>query len=217
MKRTKIVCTIGPASENKETLRKLFEEGLDVCRLNFSHGTHEEHQKKIDIIKELREEMNKPVAIMLDTKGPEIRLGNFKDNMIVDLKDNDKFIITTRDITGDENIVSVSYKDLPKDLEKGSKVLIDDGLVGLVVDKIEDTEIYLTVESGGQISSHKGVNVPNAEIKLPALTEKDKEDIIFGIKNDIDFIAASFIRPWSRNTNRRSTYCTKRNNKKMQP
>lgn len=194
MKRTKIVCTIGPASENKETLRKLFEEGLDVARLNFSHGTHEEHQRKIDTIKELRKEMDLPIAIMLDTKGPEIRLGNFKDNMEINLKENDKFTITTREILGDENIVSVSYKDLPKDLEIGSKVLIDDGLVGLIVESIEDTEINLKVESGGLISSHKGVNVPDSHINLPALTEKDKEDIIFGIKNDIDFIAASFIR-----------------------
>lgn len=194
MKRTKIVCTIGPSSQDKEVLKKLIEEGLDVCRLNFSHGTHEEHQAKINTIKELREEMNLPIAIMLDTKGPEIRLGNFKDNMTVTLKDNDKFILTTREVEGDENIVSVSYKGLPQDLKVGSKVLIDDGLVGCVVDEIDGTEIKLTVESGGIISSHKGVNVPNADIKLPALTEKDKEDLKFGIKNDVDFIAASFIR-----------------------
>lgn len=194
MKRTKIVCTIGPSSQDKEVLKKLIEEGLDICRLNFSHGTHEEHQAKINTIKELREEMNLPIAIMLDTKGPEIRLGNFKDNMTVTLKDNDKFILTTREVEGDENIVSVSYKGLPQDLKVGSKVLIDDGLVGCVVDEIDGTEIKLTVESGGIISSHKGVNVPNADIKLPALTEKDKEDLKFGIKNDVDFIAASFIR-----------------------
>lgn len=194
MKKTKIVCTIGPSSEDKEMLRKLFNEGLDVCRLNFSHGNHENHKEKIDMIKELREEMNLPIAIMLDTKGPEIRLGDFKDNAVIELKDGDKFTITTRDILGDQDIISVSYKDLPKDLEVGSKVLIDDGLVGLVVEKIEDTEIYLSVESGGVISSHKGVNIPNANINLPALTEKDKADILFGIENDIDFIAASFIR-----------------------
>lgn len=194
MKKTRIVCTIGPASEDEKVLRSLIEEGLDVARLNFSHGTHEEHKKKIETIKKLRKELNKPVAIMLDTKGPEIRLGNFKDNMVLELKDKDKFILTTRDILGDEKIVSVSYKDLPKDLNPGSTVLIDDGLVGLVVDKIEDTEIYTTVESGGSISSHKGVNIPNAQINLPALTTKDEEDILFGIENDIDFIAASFIR-----------------------
>ena len=194
MKKTKIVCTIGPSSEDKEMLRKLFNEGLDVCRLNFSHGNHENHKEKIDMIKELREEMNLPIAIMLDTKGPEIRLGDFKDNAVIELKDGDKFTITTRDILGDQDIISVSYKDLPQDLEVGSKVLIDDGLVGLVVEKIEDTEIYLSVESGGVISSHKGVNIPNANINLPALTEKDKADILFGIENDIDFIAASFIR-----------------------
>lgn len=194
MKKTKIVCTIGPSSEDKEMLRKLFNEGLDVCRLNFSHGNHENHKEKIDMIKELREEMNLPIAIMLDTKGPEIRLGDFKYNAVIELKDGDKFTITTRDILGDQDIISVSYKDLPKDLEVGSKVLIDDGLVGLVVEKIEDTEIYLSVESGGVISSHKGVNIPNANINLPALTEKDKADILFGIENDIDFIAASFIR-----------------------
>lgn len=193
-KKTKIVCTIGPASDNEEVLKKLVEEGLDVCRLNFSHGDHAGHLKKIEMIKKVRKEMNRPIAIMLDTKGPEIRLGDFKDNKTIKLNDGDIFTITTRDILGDENIVSVSYKDFPKDLEIGELVLIDDGLVGLRVKEIKDTEVILEVESGGEISSHKGVNVPESDINLPSITEKDKDDIIFGINNDIDFIAASFIR-----------------------
>ncbi|EFI42028.1 MULTISPECIES: pyruvate kinase [Peptoniphilus] len=194
MKRTKIVSTIGPASDSEEVLRQLFLEGLDVCRLNFSHGSHEEHKVRIDRIKKIREELNLPVAIMLDTKGPEIRLGLFKNMIDVELDTEEKFTLTTRNIEGDQNIASVSYKDLPKDLQIGSRVLIDDGLVGLRVEKIDGTEIECVVENGGKISSRKGVNVPGIHLKLPALTEKDKEDILFGIENDIDFIAASFVR-----------------------
>ncbi|RVU55090.1 pyruvate kinase [Anaerosphaera multitolerans] len=194
MKRTKIVATIGPTSESEEMLKSLFQEGVDVCRLNFSHGSHEEHQIKINRIKKIREELNLPIAIMMDTKGPEIRLGVFKDMAEIELKNGDKFTLTTRDIEGDENIVSLSYKELPEDVKIGSRVLIDDGLVGLIVEKIEGTEVYCVVENGGKLSSRKGVNIPGIHLKLPALTEKDREDIIFGIENDIDFIAASFIR-----------------------
>lgn len=194
MKRTKIVATIGPATESKEVLKQLFEEGVNVCRLNFSHGTHEEHQVKIDRIKEVREEMGLPIAIMLDTKGPEIRLGTFKDSKEVRLESGDNYTLTSRDIQGDENIASISYADLPKDISIGSRILIDDGLVGLRVLSKTETDIYTEVENGGVISQRKGVNAPGVDLKLPLLNDKDKSDILFGVKNDIDFIAASFVR-----------------------
>lgn len=194
MKKTKIVCTIGPASEKEEILRELFLKGLNVTRLNFSHGTHEEHQKRIDTIKRIREELKLPIGIMLDTKGPEIRLGNFKEDM-VELEDGDFFTLTTKDILGDKSIVSVSYEELTKDVKKGDRILIDDGLVELeVFEIVSDTDVKCTILNGGTLKDHKGVNIPNVSINLPAVTEKDIEDIKFGIRNDIDFIAASFIR-----------------------
>lgn len=194
MKKTKIVATIGPASESEEALRELFNNGLNVCRLNFSHGTHEEHQMRIDRIKKVREEMDLPIAIMLDTKGPEIRLGDFKDGKI-EINQGDIFTLTTRDIIGDEEIVSISYKDLPKDVSIGGRILIDDGLVELkVLEIIDGTEIKCTAINNGILENHKGVNVPNVKINLPAVTEKDIEDIIFGIKNAVDFLAVSFVR-----------------------
>lgn len=194
MKRTKIVCTIGPASESEDKLKELMEMGMNVCRLNFSHGDHSEHLQRIQNIKKVREKLGNYTAIMLDTKGPEIRIGTFKDGMVVSLKSGDKFTLTTRDIVGDQSIVSVSYKDLPKDLVPGNRVLIDDGLVEFVVDSIEDTEIHTTVVNYGDIKDRKGLNAPSIKINLPALTEKDINDIKFGVENGIDFIAASFIR-----------------------
>lgn len=194
MKKTKIVCTIGPASESEEVLKQLIENGLNVARLNFSHGNYEEHKKRIDTIKKIRDELDTPVAIMLDTKGPEIRLKKFKEG-IVTLSDNDTFTLTTRDIEGDESIVSISYKGLPNDVKVGSRILIDDGLVELEVKEIVNgTDIVCHVMNGGTLKDHKGVNVPNTPINLPAITEKDINDIKFGIENDVDFIAASFIR-----------------------
>ena len=194
MKKTKIVCTIGPASEKEETLRQLFMNGLNVARLNFSHGTYEEHKKRIDTIKSLRDELDLPIGIMLDTKGPEIRIGTFQEEEI-ELVDGDSFTLTTREIVGDKTKVQVSYKGLPKDVTKGSRILIDDGLVELEVKEIIDgTDIVCKVLNGGTIKDHKGVNVPNVSINLPAITKKDIEDIKFGIDNEIDFIAASFIR-----------------------
>ncbi len=194
MKKTKIVCTIGPASEREEILRQLFLNGMNVARLNFSHGNHEEHKKRIDIIKKLRGELRLPMGIMLDTKGPEIRLGNFSQESI-ELGDGDSFILTTRDIVGDESIVNVSYKGLVKDINTGNKILIDDGLVELeVVEILNETDIKCTVLNGGTLKDHKGVNIPNVAINLPAVTKKDIEDIKFGIENGIDFVAASFIR-----------------------
>ncbi len=194
MKKTKIVCTIGPASESEEVLRQLFENGLNVCRLNFSHGSHEEHKKRIDTIKKVREEMNLPIGIMLDTKGPEIRLGDFKDG-IIELEQGDIFTLTSRDILGDKSIVYVSYEGLPNDVGPNDRILIDDGLVELnVLEVIDGTDIRCEALNGGILKNHKGVNVPNVKINLPAVTKKDIDDILFGIENGIDFIAASFIR-----------------------
>ena len=194
MKKTKIVATIGPASESEENLRKLFENGVNVCRLNFSHGSHEEHQKRIDAIKKVRQEMNLPIAIMLDTKGPEIRIGDFAEGTI-EVEQDDIFTLTTRDVMGDKDIVSVSYKNLPDDVEIGGRILIDDGLVELkVLEIINGTDIKCIAVNRGTLKNHKGVNVPNVKINLPAVTEKDINDIIFGIKNEIDFIAVSFVR-----------------------
>ncbi|MBU5438437.1 pyruvate kinase [Tissierella sp. MSJ-40] len=194
MKKTKIVCTIGPSSEKEEVLRELFLKGLNVCRLNFSHGSHEEHKRRIDTIKKVREELELPIGIMLDTKGPEIRLGNFKEG-IIELAEGDIFTLTTREILGDKDIVSVSYKGLPGDVKKDNTILIDDGLVEVkVLEILNDTDVKCIVLNGGTLKDHKGVNIPNVSINLPAITKKDIDDIIFGIENGIDFIAASFVR-----------------------
>lgn len=194
MKKTKIVATIGPASESEDNLRKLFLNGVNVCRLNFSHGNHDEHLNRMVNIKKIREEMNLPIAIMLDTKGPEIRLGDFKDG-IIELEQNDIFTLTTRDILGDQSIISITYTGLPYDVEIGGRILIDDGLVELkVLEIIDNTDIKCITINSGTLKNHKGVNVPGVKINLPAVTDKDIDDIKFGILNDIDFIAVSFVR-----------------------
>ncbi|QQY79091.1 pyruvate kinase [Keratinibaculum paraultunense] len=194
MKKTKIVCTIGPASESEEVLKELFLNGLNVARLNFSHGNYEEHKKRIDIIKNIREELDLPIGIMLDTKGPEIRIGTFNVEEI-ELNDGDIFTLTTDDIIGDKTKVHVSYEGLPKDVKIGDRILIDDGLIELVVEEIiGNKDIQCKVLNGGTLKDHKGINVPNVSINLPPITEKDINDIKFGIENDVDFIAASFIR-----------------------
>ena len=194
MKKTKIVATIGPASESDEVLRELFKNGLNVCRLNFSHGNHQEHQERIDRIKRISQEMKLPIGIMLDTKGPEIRLGKFSKGKI-QLRQGRTFTLTSRDIIGDEEIVSMSYKGLPNDVKVGGRILIDDGLVELEVVEIENsTDIKCIAINNGILTDHKGVNVPNVKINLPAVTDKDIEDIKFGIKNDVDFLAVSFVR-----------------------
>ena len=193
MKKTKIVATIGPASETEEMLRKLFEQGVNVCRMNFSHGDHAEHKVRMDRVKKVREEMGMPIAIMLDTKGPEIRLGDFKDG-VVEIEQGQEFTLTTKDILGDETIISVSYKDMPSDVEVGGIILIDDGLVEFRVKELTETDIIMEALNGGTLKNHKGVNVPNVNINLPALTDKDISDIKFGIENEVDFIAASFVR-----------------------
>lgn len=192
--RTKIVCTIGPSSESEEVLEQLINEGMSVARLNFSHGSIPEHKIKIDRIKKVRDKLRRPVAIMFDTKGPEIRLGNLKDDMEPYLNVDDEYILTTKDLIGDEKIASITYKELPKDIKKGDSILIDDGLIELKVESVTGDEIHTKVVNGGFIKSKKGVNVPNVKLRLPSLTEKDIADLKFGVKEDIDFVAASFVR-----------------------
>lgn len=194
LKKTKIVCTIGPASEKEEVLEELVRSGMNVARLNFSHGSHEEHLEKIKTIKKLRRKLNVPLGLMLDTKGPEIRIGTF-DKKEYFLKPDDIFTITTRNLVGNQDIVSVSYEGLPEDVEKGSIISVDDGLIQLEVMEIKDgTDIVCRVQNNGVISDHKGVNLPGRVTNLPAITPKDVDDIKFGIENGIDMIAASFIR-----------------------
>ncbi len=193
MRKTKIICTLGPASDSEEVLREMIKAGMNVARFNFSHGSHEEHQKKLDVIKKLRKEMDVPLATLLDTKGPEIRLGLLKDGKAM-LQDGDTFILTTEDILGDKTRVSISFKDLPNDVTEGDTILIDDGLIELKVCKVTKTDITCTVMNGGKISDRKGVNVPNVDLSMEYLSDKDRDDIKFGIEAGFDFIAASFVR-----------------------
>ncbi|MGN0135514.1 pyruvate kinase [Anaerotignum sp.] len=193
MRRTKIVCTLGPATNDVEIMKKLIQNGLDAARINFSHGTYESHAETIAKLKQAREELNAPIPLILDTKGPEIRIKTFKEGKIR-LEEGASFTLTTREVEGDETIVSVTYADLPKDLQKGSRVLIDDGLIELRVDSIEDTDVHCTVINGGNVSSRKGVNLPGVKVNLPPLMEKDISDLKFGVENGFDIVAASFIR-----------------------
>ena len=194
MKKTKIVCTVGPACEKKEIFKELVKQGLNVARLNFSHGDHEEHLRRINTIKEVREEMGEPIAILLDTKGPEIRTGKFGVEA-VELQEGQTFTLTIEDYLGDQNKCNISYKGLPLDVVVGDRILIDDGLVELqVLEPPTATEIVCRVNNAGVVKNNKGVNVPGVKINLPAITAKDVSDIEFGIRNGIDFIAASFIR-----------------------
>ena len=193
MRKTKIICTLGPAVDNEDTLRKLMQKGMDIVRLNFSHGTHEEHKIRVERFKKIREELKLPIPLLLDTKGPEIRLGNFEGGEVV-LKEGERFILVNDDILGDVSKCSVSYKELYKDVKKGTRILINDGLVELEVLNIKGKDIICEVLNGGIIGNHKGVNVPEVEVNLPSLTEKDIEDIKFAIENEFDFIAASFVR-----------------------
>lgn len=192
MRRTKIVCTIGPASEDKEILKQLLYAGMNVARLNFSHGDHQEHLRRVKAIKEVSEETGIPVALMLDTKGPEIRTGVLNENVI--LEEGQELILTTEEVVGDKNRISVSYRHLPQDLQPGSTILIDDGLIELDVLDIRETEIITTVKAGGELGSRKSINIPGISLNLPALTDKDIADIKFAIEHDFDYIAASFVR-----------------------
>ncbi len=192
MRKTKIICTIGPASESPEVFKAMCRQGLNVARLNFSHGTHEEHQKKIDMIKAVREELDLPIAIMLDTKGPEYRIKTFRDGKI-ELKDGDAFTFTTREILGDESIVSVNYQGLAEDLSVGDRILVNNGLVIFEVTAIEGTEIHTRVLTGGVLSDRKSMSFPGKVMHQIYLSEQDKADLLFGIQNDVDFVAASFV------------------------
>lgn len=194
MKKTKVVCTMGPNTNDKEVMRKLIQNGMDVARFNFSHGDHEEQKFRMDLLKELREEEHAHTAILLDTKGPEIRTGLLKDGKKVTLQEGSTFVLTMEDIVGDDTKVSLSYKGLAEDVQQGTVILIDDGLIGLKVKEIVDQDIVCEIVNGGELGERKGVNVPNVPVRLPAITEKDKEDIKFGVEQDIDFIAASFVR-----------------------
>lgn len=193
MRRTKIVCTIGPASQPVDVLRELIRSGMNVARLNFSHGTHQEHEARIQAIRQAAREEGRTVAILLDTKGPEIRIGMLKGDSAV-LQEGQEVVLTTEEILGDARRISVTYAGLPGDVAPGDTVLLDDGLIGLEVLSTQDSEIRCLVKNGGEVSNRKGVNVPGKEVRLPAVTEKDIADIRFGILNGVDFIAASFIR-----------------------
>ena len=192
-KRTKIVCTLGPASESEEVLRELIKNGLNVCRMNFSHGSHEEHKVKMDLVKKVREDLGEPIAILLDTKGPEIRTGKFDSPQVL-LEEGQTFTITMKDVMGNKDMCTVSYKGLAADVTSGDTILIDDGLVGLTVKEVNGDDIVCEVQNSAIVKDHKGVNVPGVKVNLPAITEKDRSDIEFGIEQGIDFIAASFVR-----------------------
>ncbi len=193
MRKTKIVCTIGPASRNENTIRRMIEAGMNVARLNFSHGTHEYHKETIDLLKAVRKDMGVPLAIMLDTKGPEIRLRNFK-NHTAELKDGQPFTLTVKDVEGDETRASVTYAGLPRCLKKGNMILINDGKISLRVENADEEEILCTVLHGGPVSDHKGVNVPDVHVDMPHMSEQDKKDLYFGVQEGVDYVAASFIR-----------------------
>lgn len=195
MKKTKIICTMGPNTNDRELIKQLALAGMDIARFNFSHGDHEEQAGRFALVESVRSELNLPIATLLDTKGPEIRTGLLKDDKKVTLVENQKYTLTTRDIVGDDKIGHITYDGLPKDISKGNTILIDDGLIELrVEDVVDGTEIVCRVINGGELGSKKGVNVPNVSIRLPGITQKDKDDIIFGIEQGFDFIAASFVR-----------------------
>ena len=192
MRKTKIVCTIGPSSNNEDVFRAMCKTGLNVARLNFSHGTHDEHKKTIEMIKKVREELNLPIAIMLDTKGPEYRIKTFENGKVF-IPDGADFTFTARDVQGNENIVSVSYKGLPSDLSVGDKILVNNGLVSFEVVSIDGTEIKCRTIIGGELSNRKSMSFPGKTLRQVYLGEQDKADLLFGIKNGVSFIAASFV------------------------
>ncbi len=193
MRKTKIVCTLGPATDNEEVLRQMMLEGMNVARCNFSHATYDEHKKRMDMIKKLRKEVGQPVAILLDTKGPEVRVKNFKDGRVT-LEEGQLFTLTADEVEGTKDKVSVTYNRLYEDLEVGMRVLIDDGLIEMTVEQVDRTNIVCRVINGGVVSNHKGVNVPDVDLSMPYISDKDREDILFGISQDVDFIAASFVQ-----------------------
>ena len=193
MKKTKIICTLGPSTDKGDVLHDLIANGMNVARFNFSHGSYEEHGGRLAKLKALREELGKPVAALLDTKGPEIRLKEFKNGVEM-LEAGQTFTLTTREVEGTKEICSITYKDLPQDVQPGGTIMLDDGLIMLRIETVTDTDIVCTVLNNGKIKTKKGVNVPGVHLSMPYLSQKDKEDIIFGVKNGFDFIAASFVR-----------------------
>lgn len=193
LRKTKIICTLGPAVDNEDMIRALIRTGMNAARFNFSHGSHEEHLNRLNLLKSVRDSMGRPVASILDTKGPEIRIRSFETKSI-SLEAGDAFTLTTREVQGNGNLVSVTYPELHKEVSVGQEILIDDGLVALKVEEIDGQDIRCTVENGGTLSANKSINIPGVHIHLPALTEKDVSDIQFGVENDFDFIAASFVR-----------------------
>lgn len=193
MRKTKIVCTLGPATDDENVVREMMLAGMNVARFNFSHQTHEMHKQRFDMIVKLREELGLPIATLLDTKGPEIRLGKIKNGKAV-VNTGSRLILTTDDILGDENKVSITYKHLVNDVSINTRILIDDGLICLRVLDLDDKNIECEVLNGGIIRDNKGVNVPNISLSIPYVSERDREDLLFGIENGFDFIAASFVR-----------------------
>ena len=193
MRKTKIICTLGPSTADDDILRQLMIEGMNVARFNFSHGDHAQHKRNMERIVRLRNELNLPVATLLDTKGPEIRVKDFKNGKI-ELKAGQTFTLTTDEVEGDENMVSITYKNLVNDVKPGNTILIDDGLIEMTVEQVSESRIVCHVINGGPVSNHKGVNVPRVNLSMPYISETDRADIIFGIENDFDFIAASFVR-----------------------
>ena len=193
MRKTKIICTLGPAVDSEEMVRALIRGGMNAARFNFSHGDHPSHLERLNRLKAIRDSMGRPVATILDTKGPEIRIKSFEGKSI-ELKAGDPFTLTTEDVVGNQGWVSVTYDRLHEEVGPGQEILIDDGLVAIRVDRIEGKNIVCTVENGGTLSANKSINIPGVHISLPALTERDADDIRFGVANDFDFIAASFVR-----------------------
>lgn len=192
MRKTKIICTIGPASESEEVLTQMVNAGMNVARLNFSHGTHEEHLEKIKRIRKVREELKQPIAIMLDTKGPEYRIGVFKEHQ-VELEEGQEFTFTTDDIEGDATRVSVSYKGMADEMKAGDRILVNNGLVVCEVTSVEGSDVHTVVQAGGKLSDRKSMNFPGKLLKMDFLSEQDKADLLFGIENDVDYVAASFV------------------------
>lgn len=193
LRKTKIICTLGPSVENEDMLRKLMLAGMNAARFNFSHGTHDSHFAQLQTFKRVRDELGLPVATILDTKGPEIRIRTFVSG-VVELKKGDSFILTTKDVTGDQTMVSVTYENLHREIFPGCRVLLDDGLIELLVREVSGADIVCEVETGGPLTNNKSINIPNVNIQLPSLTKRDEADIAFGVEHDFDFIAASFVR-----------------------
>ena len=192
MRKTKIICTLGPSTENESIMRELMIQGMDVARINMSHGTYEEHSKKMDMVRRLRAELGLPVAILLDTKGPEIRTGNFSEK--VELAAGQKYTLTTNEVDGTNEHCSITFAGLPGDVKEGTRILIDDGLIEMVVTDKTETDIICKVINGGPVASHKGINVPDITLSMPFLSDRDKSDLAFGVRQDVDFVAASFTR-----------------------